>query len=161
MGRQRQRAVAHGIDDPAAVERLQLGVGLAVDVQRDGQQPGLALDQWHEGAVVRSRAAQVPVGFWAWCVLGIEPLRRRGTAVQYLAVEAAKTGALPRGFTPDEEVGSLALGSQPCTPCARPPPCGGVSARWSWEREAPSALLPSSAPASGARRSMRSPVRQA
>lgn len=63
------------------------------------------------GQVVDSRSAHVPVGAWVWCVLGLEPLRRRGTAVEYLAIDDTRVGLFPQGWIPPEQLGSLPLGA--------------------------------------------------
>ena len=44
------------------------------------------------GIVRESRVAGIRPGAWAWTVLGLEPARRRGTAVELLAVEADRLG---------------------------------------------------------------------
>lgn len=41
----------------------------------------------------------------------MEPLRRRGTAVQHLTVGSERIGAFPEGIVPPTETGSLPLGS--------------------------------------------------
>lgn len=63
------------------------------------------------GQVTASRNRAYPVGCWVWTVLGLEPLRTRGTAVQYLPLDPARVGRFPDGFVPDQSVGSLPLGA--------------------------------------------------
>ncbi len=63
------------------------------------------------GRVVSSRDPALPEGAWVWTVLGLEPLRTRGTAVELLAVESSRVGRFPNGYLPDAAVGSLALGA--------------------------------------------------
>lgn len=63
------------------------------------------------GIVRESRVAGIRPGAWAWTVLGLEPARRRGTAVELLAVDADRLGVFPDGFVPDPAAGALPLGA--------------------------------------------------
>lgn len=63
------------------------------------------------GIVRESRAAAIRPGRWVWSVLGLEPFRARGTAVEFLRVDAGRVGLFPAGFTPSVDVGGLALGA--------------------------------------------------
>ena len=63
------------------------------------------------GIVRESRVPGLEADRWVWAVLDVEPLRRRGTAVQYLTVGSERIGAFPEGFVPPTEAGSLPLGS--------------------------------------------------
>ena len=63
------------------------------------------------GIVRESRVPGLKAGRWVWVVLDVEPLRRRGTAVQYLTVGSERIGAFPEEFVPPAEAGSLPLGS--------------------------------------------------
>lgn len=63
------------------------------------------------GVVRDTRNAAVQPGRWVWSVLGLEPSRRRGTAVEYLRVDSRRIGLFPDGCTPQAEVGALPLGA--------------------------------------------------
>ncbi|WP_454294763.1 zinc-binding dehydrogenase [Salana multivorans] len=63
------------------------------------------------GVVRDTRNAAVQPGRWVWSVLGLEPSRRRGTAVEYLRVDSRRIGLFLDGCTPQAEVGALALGA--------------------------------------------------
>ena len=63
------------------------------------------------GIVRESRVPGIEADRWVWAVLDVEPLRRRGTAVQYLTVGSERIGAFPEEFVPPAEAGSLPLGS--------------------------------------------------
>ncbi len=63
------------------------------------------------GQVVESRCPEISQGSWVSVVLGIEPLRRRGTAVELLAVERSRIGLFPEGFAPSADHAGLVLGS--------------------------------------------------
>ena len=55
------------------------------------------------GIVRESRVPGLEADRWVWAVLDVEPLRRRGTAVQYLTVGSERIGAFPKGFVPPTE----------------------------------------------------------
>lgn len=63
------------------------------------------------GVIRETRHAAIEPGRWVWSVLGIEPTRRRGTAVEYLRVDPGRVGVFPDGYTPGAEVGALPLGA--------------------------------------------------
>lgn len=103
--------------DEVLIETISSGVSLIDLMYRSGRlrlhgvgfpkQPGFdAL-----GIVRESRIDGIRPGTWAWGVLGLEPTRRRGTAVEYLAIDAGRIGVFPEGFVPDAAVGSLTLGA--------------------------------------------------
>lgn len=71
------------------------------------------------GVVRASRNPDIPEGRWVWTVLGLEPFRRRGTAVEHLALDRSRVGAFPAGWTPDIAVGALPLGALTALRCLR------------------------------------------
>jgi len=104
-------------DREVLVETVSSGVSLIDLIYRTGRvrlhgagfpkQPGFdAL-----GRVIQSRNPAVLPGSWVWTVLGLEPMHRRGTAAQLLALDPGRFGAFPAGYTPDPAVGSLPLGA--------------------------------------------------
>ena len=62
------------------------------------------------GQVVDSRTEAIVPGTWVAVVLGLEPLRSRGTTVELLAVEPSRCGLFPHGYTPRVEDCALVLG---------------------------------------------------
>ena len=52
----------------------------------------------------------IKVGDWVAVVLGLEPLRGRGTTVELLAVEPSRCGRFPAGYVPSVEDCALVLG---------------------------------------------------
>lgn len=104
-------------DGEVLVETVSSGVSLVDLMYRSGEirlhgvgfpkQPGFdAL-----GRVTESRNPAVAAGAWVWTVLGLQPLRRRGTAVELLALDPAHLGVFPSGYTPDPATGCLPLGA--------------------------------------------------
>ncbi|MEZ5089786.1 MAG: hypothetical protein R2719_08685 [Micropruina sp.] len=87
------------------------------------------------GIVRESRVAGIRPGAWAWTVLGLEPARRRGTAVELLAVEADRLGVFPDGFVPDPAAArsrsGRSLRSRACATASGSRPGSGCS---SWTR---------------------------
>ncbi|HBX81396.1 MAG: zinc-binding dehydrogenase [Propionibacteriaceae bacterium] len=63
------------------------------------------------GQVVESRNPAIRPGTWVWTVLGLEPRRTRGTAVELLTLDPSRVGVFPDDFVPDPTVGSLPLGA--------------------------------------------------
>lgn len=78
------------------------------------------------GIIRESRIPGIEPGRWAWTVLGIEPFKTRGTAVQFLSLDAGRLGLFPPGFAPDVDAGALPLGAltawRALTHSARPQP---------------------------------------
>lgn len=62
------------------------------------------------GQVVASRDDSLRPGTWVAVVLGLEPLRGRGTTVEYLAIEPSRCGRFPAGYVPSAEDCTLVLG---------------------------------------------------
>ena len=62
------------------------------------------------GEVVKGRAGAIRPGDRVAVVLGLEPLRGRGTTVELLAVEPSRCGAFPAGYEPRVEDCALVLG---------------------------------------------------
>lgn len=62
------------------------------------------------GQVVDSRTEAIVPGTWVAVILGLEPLRSRGTTVELLAVEPSRCGLFPHGYTPRVEDCALVLG---------------------------------------------------
>ena len=62
------------------------------------------------GEVVQGRAGAIRPGDRVAVVLGLEPLRGRGTTVELLAVEPSRCGAFPAGYEPRVEDCALVLG---------------------------------------------------
>ena len=62
------------------------------------------------GEVVEGRAGAIRPGDRVAVVLGLEPLRGRGTTVELLAVEPSRCGAFPAGYEPRVEDCALVLG---------------------------------------------------
>lgn len=62
------------------------------------------------GEVVASRSDSIEVGDQVAVVLGLEPLRSRGTTVELLAVEPSRCGRFPTGYMPAVEDCALVLG---------------------------------------------------
>ena len=62
------------------------------------------------GEVVASRSDSIKVGDQVAVVLGLEPLRGRGTTVELLAVEPSRCGRFPAGYVPAVEDCALVLG---------------------------------------------------
>lgn len=62
------------------------------------------------GEVVQGRAGVIRPGDRVAVVLGLEPLRGRGTTVELLAVEPSRCGAFPAGYEPRVEDCALVLG---------------------------------------------------
>lgn len=60
--------------------------------------------------VVDGNGTSLSAGDWVAIVLGLEPLSRRGTAVELLAVEPERCGAFPAGYTPKPIDCGLVLG---------------------------------------------------
>ena len=62
------------------------------------------------GQVVAGSSGPITVGDWVAVVLGLEPLRGRGTTVELLAVEPSRCGRFPAGYVPSAEDCALVLG---------------------------------------------------
>lgn len=62
------------------------------------------------GQVVDANGTGLGEGSWVVIVLGLEPLTRRGTTVEMLAIEPSRCGVLPPDYTPDPHDCALALG---------------------------------------------------
>ena len=62
------------------------------------------------GQVVAGSSGPITVGDWVAVVLGLEPLRGRGTTVELLAVEPSRCGRFPAGYVPSVEDCALVLG---------------------------------------------------
>lgn len=62
------------------------------------------------GQVVAGSSGPIKVGDWVAVVLGLEPLRGRGTTVELLAVEPSRCGRFPAGYVPSVEDCALVLG---------------------------------------------------
>ena len=62
------------------------------------------------GQVVAGGSGPIEVGDWVAVVLGLEPLRGRGTTVELLAVEPSRCGRFPAGYVPSVEDCALVLG---------------------------------------------------
>ena len=101
----------------ALIETVSSGVSAIDLMYRSGQlrvhgigfpkQPGFDV----LGVVRDSRIPGIDEGRWAWAVLGLEPAQRRGTAVEFLRVDASRLGVFPEGYEPTPEAGSLPLGA--------------------------------------------------
>jgi len=63
------------------------------------------------GVIRDTRSVAVQPGRWVWSVLGLEPSRRRGTAVEYLRVDSSRIGLFPDGYAPEADIGALTLGA--------------------------------------------------
>ncbi|RLP11558.1 quinone oxidoreductase family protein [Propionibacterium australiense] len=62
------------------------------------------------GQVVDANGTGLGEGSWVAIVLGLEPLTRRGTSVEMLAIEPSRCGVFPPDYTPDPQDCALALG---------------------------------------------------
>lgn len=96
------RVIASGvsrIDAEYMAGRLPHGMGFPKQVGLDAI-----------GQVIDGNGTSLGAGKWVAIVLGLEPLTRRGTSVELLAVEPERCGAFPAGYTPKPIDCGLVLG---------------------------------------------------
>lgn len=63
------------------------------------------------GVIRDTRSSAAQPGRWVWSVLGLEPTRRRGTAVEYLRIDSSRIGLFLDGDAPEADIGALPLGA--------------------------------------------------